>query len=228
METALFHELEHEPKMRLLKTHSHTSERQGNEAGHSTAALFARRLGSETTGRARVQRCHALHSPWPAGSVASRLFVVFLFKPAPSLFGGNNPEPKTPLVMVRACGTLCISGQVCLIKSVLVGTHVCCLLRDGRRAALFLSCTLETETKLVPLWKTAGFRRKIRLPSTTNNVKIRSKRGTLYFWTGLPIISLLLTCVDCFEIEEEQLYSFQARRRMRPSSCLAGKPWFST
>ena len=28
-----FHELEHESKMRLLKTHSHTSERQGNEAG---------------------------------------------------------------------------------------------------------------------------------------------------------------------------------------------------
>ena len=27
------------------------------------------------------------------------------------------------------------------IKSVLVGTHVCCLLRDRRRAALFLSCT---------------------------------------------------------------------------------------
>ena len=115
-----------------------------------------------------------------------------------------------------------------LSKFVLVGTHVCRLLRDRSRAALFLSCTLETETKLVPLWKTAGFRRKIRLPSNTNNVKIRSKRGTLYFWTGLPIISLLLTCVDCFEIEEEQLYSFQARRRMRPSSCLAGKPWFST
>ena len=28
-----FHELEHESKMRLPKTHSHTSERQGNEAG---------------------------------------------------------------------------------------------------------------------------------------------------------------------------------------------------
>ena len=28
-----FHELEHASKMRVLKTHSHTSERQGNEAG---------------------------------------------------------------------------------------------------------------------------------------------------------------------------------------------------
>ena len=28
-----FHELEHESMMRLLETHSHTSERQGNEAG---------------------------------------------------------------------------------------------------------------------------------------------------------------------------------------------------
>ena len=29
----LFHELEHESKMRLLKTHSHTSEQRGYEAG---------------------------------------------------------------------------------------------------------------------------------------------------------------------------------------------------
>ena len=28
-----FHELEHESKVRLLKTHSHTSERKGNKAG---------------------------------------------------------------------------------------------------------------------------------------------------------------------------------------------------
>ena len=31
---ARFHELEHESKMRLLKTHFHTSERQGNEASN--------------------------------------------------------------------------------------------------------------------------------------------------------------------------------------------------
>ena len=54
------------------------------------------------------------------------------------------------------------------IKSVLVGIHVCCLLRDRRRADLFLSYKVETEAKLrVRLWKAPP---KIRLPSTTNTI----------------------------------------------------------
>ena len=36
--------------------------------------------------------CHERHSPWPAGSFASRLFVLFLFSPAPSFFGGSGPS----------------------------------------------------------------------------------------------------------------------------------------
>ena len=32
--------------------------------------------------------------------------------------------PSTPLVKITASGRLCIPGQVCLLKSVLVGTHV--------------------------------------------------------------------------------------------------------
>ena len=49
----------------------------------------------------------------------------------------------------------------------------------------------------------------------------------LHPWTGLPILSrysLVLTFVCCLLIEEEQLYSFRARRRLRPRSCLSGKP----
>ena len=36
-----------------------------------------------------------------------------------------------------------------LIRPILVGTHVCCLLRDIRRASLFLSCTRRLRTNLV-------------------------------------------------------------------------------
>ena len=35
---------------------------------------------------------------------------------------------------------------------------------------------------------------------------------------------MVLTCVVWLERQEEQLYSFHARRRLRPSSCLSGKP----
>ena len=38
--------------------------------------------------------------------------------------------------------------------------------------------------------------------------------------------SLVLTCVACLETEE-QLYPFRARRRLRPRSCLSGKPLVS-
>ena len=64
-----------------------------------------------------------------------------------------------------------------LIKPGLVGTHVCCLLRDRRRAALSLSCTTETETTLMPLWKTPGFSSKIRRPSTTNTIPVPEPPG---------------------------------------------------
>ena len=43
-----------------------------------------------------------------------------------------------------------------LIKSVLVGTHGCCLLRDRRRAA-FPFVHEETETTLVPRWGNPWF-----------------------------------------------------------------------
>ena len=36
--------------------------------------------------------------------------------------------------------------------------------------------------------------------------------------------SLIPTFVVCLEIEEEQFYSFHARRRLRPRSCFSGKP----
>ena len=62
------------------------------------------------------------------------------------------------------------------IKSVLVGTHVRGLHRDRRQAALFRSCKVETETKLVRLWKTPGFPPMIRLPSTTNTIPVPEPR----------------------------------------------------
>ena len=43
------------------------------------------------------------------------------------------------------------------VKSVLVGTHVCCLLRDGKIAALFLSCTRGQRAELELAGKTPGF-----------------------------------------------------------------------
>ena len=48
-----------------------------------------------------MQRRHALHSPWPAGSVASRVFVVFPFPPAPSLFGGSGTGSRRSLAHHR-------------------------------------------------------------------------------------------------------------------------------
>ena len=65
------------------------------------SALFALRLGSGTTGRARVQRHHALHSPSPAGNFASRLLVVFPFPPAPSFFGGSGAGYQRPFTHYR-------------------------------------------------------------------------------------------------------------------------------
>ena len=35
--------------------------------------------------------------------------------------------------------------------------------------------------------------------------------------------SLVLTCVVCLDVEEEQLHYFRTRWRLRPSSCLSGK-----
>ena len=61
--------------------------------------------------------------------------------------------------------------------------------------------------------------------STTPLVKIMDS-GTLCIPGQVCLLSrysLVLTCVACLEIEE-QLYSFRARRRLRPRSCLSGKP----
>ena len=49
-------------------------------------------------------------------------------------------------------------------------------------------------------------------------------RDTLHPWTGLPIKSLVLTCVVCLEMEEDQLLFLSYTRRLRPSSCVSGKP----
>ena len=43
------------------------------------------------------------------------------------------------------------------IISVVVGTHVCCLLRDRRRTAIFLSRTRRLRAKLVPRWENPWF-----------------------------------------------------------------------
>ena len=73
----------------------------------------------------------------------------------------DYPQNGTGVLKNQACGTLCIPGQVCLLsRNSLVLLCVVRLYRD-RRAALFLSYTVETETKLVPLWKTPGFALKI-------------------------------------------------------------------
>ena len=50
-----FHELEHEAKMRLLKTHSHTSERRDYEADKKCLAKVKERRPSRE-GREKSQR----------------------------------------------------------------------------------------------------------------------------------------------------------------------------
>ena len=52
-------------------------------------------------------------------------------------------------------------------------------------------------------------------------------RGTLYFWTGLSIKSVLVGTHVCCLLRYRRraaLYSFHARRKLGPSSCLSGKP----
>ena len=62
------------------------------------------------------------------------------------------------------------------------GTYSMYLLRSRRAGhfvsldTLFLSCTTETETTLVHLWKTPGFPPKIRLPSTPNTIPVPEPR----------------------------------------------------
>ena len=48
-----------------------------------------------------MQRSHALHSPWMAGRFARRLFDVFPFPPASSLFGGLGAGQQRPLAHHR-------------------------------------------------------------------------------------------------------------------------------
>ena len=62
----------------------------------------------------------------------------------------KSPKPTTPLVMIKI-GTLLCRRTGLPIKPVLVGPHTHCLLRDRRRAALFLSRTRRLGAKLVPL-----------------------------------------------------------------------------
>ena len=67
------------------------------------------------------------------------------------------------------------------------------------------------------IYETPNIRRPVssyRIPQTT-----------LYPWTGLLIKPALVgTHVDVRLAMEESLYSFLARRRLRPRSCLSGKP----
>ena len=111
-----FHELEHESKMRLPKTHSHTSER----------------------------RRHLLCCPADDATCYDQ--------------GRDTLYSWTGLP----------------IKSVLVGAHVCCLLRDRRRAVLFLSCTPRLRAKLVPRWwfSIQDTPIKYQVPGTTNTIPI--------------------------------------------------------
>ena len=74
-------------------------------------------------------------------------------------------------VKTMGSGTLCIPGQVW--HSMVL---TCVFRLADRRVALFLSCATETETTLVPLWKTPGFPPQIRLPSTTNMIPVPETR----------------------------------------------------
>ena len=84
-------------------------------------------------------------------------------------------------------------------------------------------------SKLTPEKRTVRSRRKQLVPTKkaktpkpkTPLVKIMDS-GTLCIPGQVCLLSLVLTCVACLEIEE-QLCSFRARRRLRPRSCLSGK-----
>ena len=80
---------------------------------------------------------------------------------------------------IRSCVTVMIRGRGTSypwtglpIKSVLVGTHVRCLLGDRRRASLFLSCTQRLRAKLVPRWENLWF---FHLRYAYQVLQIRSK-----------------------------------------------------
>ena len=60
--------------------------------------------------------------------------------------------------------------------SVLVDTHVSCLLRYKRRTVLFLSCTRRLRAELVLRRGTPCFPPTKRLPSTTNTIPIVEPR----------------------------------------------------
>ena len=99
-------------------------------------------------------------------------------------------------------GTLCIRVQISwrdtwypwtdlLTKSVLVGTHVCCLLSDRRKSSFIPFVHGETKTKLVRLWKTPGvFPPKIRLPSTINTIPVPEPRQLNWLSTSFKSVSL--------------------------------------
>ena len=90
----------------------------------------------------------------------------------------ESHESKTIFLSRSAGGTLCIPGQVCpLSRRSLVLTCIVLLeIEEEQLYSLFLSYTVETETKLVPPWKTPGFSPKIRLPSTTNTIPVPEPR----------------------------------------------------
>ena len=77
----------------------------------------------------------------------------------------------------------------------------------------------ERETQLVPTKRRVVLSRRRHL--------LRSAGGTLCIPRQVCLLSrymLVLTCVVCLEILEEQLYSFRARWRLRSSSCVSGPP----
>ena len=66
-------------------------------------------------------------------------------------------------------GTLCVSWQACLL--IIVGTHVCCLLRDRKKTALFLSCTRRLRARFVPRWENPWF--SVRYASQVLQIRLQ-------------------------------------------------------
>ena len=79
-----------------------------------------------------------------------------------------------------------------IIKSVLIGTHVCCLLRAKTRAALFLSCTRRLRAKLVPRGGNSWF--FIYNTNAPQVLQIRSQYMNLgHYRTFSPIQGSIIT-----------------------------------
>ena len=110
-------------------------------------------------------RCHGLPSPLQPGAGGPGRWRGGESWPGPRRATTNSRVPLDPVVGLADLDATCQDqGQDTLyswtslpIKPILVGTHLCCLLRNRKRAALFLSCTRRLKVKLVPRWESPWF-----------------------------------------------------------------------